>query len=90
MKPSEQWVYSSETWEARKELLTNKICMTCYRRPETAKHIKPAMWVYVHKPREDGTSLSDSDILERIRFMDDDPLMMECVAHEMRKKYGAT
>jgi hypothetical protein len=69
-------------WEERTEQLTKNLVLTCYRRPTPYYGIGgDRAWVYVLD--------TDRKPIEAHLIEPSNPLLMECMAHEMRAKYGA-
>lgn len=84
-------------WETREESLANGMKLYCFRRlAHRASLYDDRMWVYVTAPGKalsvegyiDG-HIGGQGVVDKVLIMPSDPLMMECVAHEMRLKYGA-
>jgi hypothetical protein len=77
---------SPRIWETRKELLGTRLLFCC-RRPKgyvPSDGDMPYGHVYVMKDER-----VSSDHIEHYRIQDGGPLEIECIAHEMRVKYGA-
>ena len=71
-------------WESRTEWLAKGVEMTCYRRPTPYHGNGPdRAWMYVNKCDHSRT------MIEKYLIEPSDPLLIECMAHEMRAKYGA-
>jgi hypothetical protein len=81
------WEYSSLTWEIRQEQLAPNRWLSCFRRPQSHTGIRPNHWIYVFDKKFEGIG----EMRKQIDFVcieELDPILAECAAHEMRKKYG--
>lgn len=83
------WEYSSSTWLQRQEQLAPNRWLVCFTRPEGISNHTPAHWIYVFKERFNAGGVSGTNVFFHC-IEQPDPLMMECIAHEMRKKYSNT
>jgi hypothetical protein len=87
-----EWEYSSLTWEIRQEQIAPERWLCCFRRPEERIGNTPHHWIYVFDRKFDdvGAALSKRTQIDFVVLEEHDPLMMECIAIEMRKKYSDT
>lgn len=74
------------SWLLREEQLADKVWLCCFKRPPGFEHVTPAQWLYVFDaPYSTGEPHTQ---IEFLCLPTPDPIVAECWAHEMRKKYS--
>lgn len=90
MPEAPQWRQTSDNWMYRSEHIAKEHWLTCWRRPDgyTTKEdatgrMMPYGWVRVYEYNDLTPAIEDHRV-------EDGPLELECIAYEMRKKYGSS
>jgi hypothetical protein len=85
-----EWKSLSSYWDVREEELSNGCVMYCYRRPKgwapgVGNGSIDSCEIVVYSSSDARTSSR----LDDFRIEPSNLLVLECIAHEMRTKYGA-
>ena len=84
-----EWKHHDELWLVRQEQIGPEAWLLCFLpQPDRGISALADGWVNVLE-KEWHAGQNNNYVLERYELYDTGPLELECIAHEMRKKYGS-